>query len=122
MRKISFLITILFVLTTNFCFAANDLELDYPSFSGITLTTQTTLPGLVKYIFTLAIGISGLLAFGVLIYSGTQWLTSAGNPARINDSKDRIFAAFLGLIILLCAYVILTTINPDLINIQMPNI
>lgn len=108
------------LLVASICSAVGQLELNYPVIGGQTLSTNTDLPNLVNYIFNFAIGFSGLLAFGVLVYSGMIYLTSAGNPAKMTEAKDRIFSAFLGLIILLCAYIILSTINPDLVNIQTP--
>jgi len=105
-------------LTANFCLAARSLELDYPYIPGAgTLTTTSLLPDFVKYIFNFAIGISGILAFGVLIFAGIQYLTSAGNPGKMTDAMDRIKSAFLGLVILLCSWIILTTINPQLVEI-----
>jgi hypothetical protein len=117
-----FLIILPVLLNASFCLAGGSLELSYPIIGGKTLSTNTDLPNFVNYIFNLAIGVSGLLAFGVLIYSGTKYLTSAGDSGKMNEAKDQIFSAFVGLIILLCAYIILSTINPDLINIQMPAI
>lgn len=117
-----FLIILPLFLYAGVCFAGGSLELTYPTIGGNTLTIQTDLPHLVEYVFNLAIGISGLLAFGVLIYSGIRYLTSVGNPGTMKDAQDRIRDAFLGLIILLCSWIILNTINPDLIDIQTPHI
>jgi hypothetical protein len=124
-KKLPFLFLIIFLLltTSSFCFSADEtLELSYPIIGGQTLTTQTLLPDFVKYIFNLVIGISGLIAFGILIYAGIEMLTSVGDSGKMNEAKNRISSAFLGLIILLCSYIILSTINPDLITITMPEI
>ncbi len=81
-----------------------------------------TLQGYIKYIYNLLLAIGGLLAFGILIYAGFRYLTSVGSPARIADAKDQIFAAFLGLIILLSSYLILYTIDPQLVILKPPGI
>ena len=96
---------------------ARELEIKYPTVPGTTTptTVETGLPQYVKYIFNFAIWIAGLLAFGVIVLGGIRWLTSAGDPNKLRDAKDQLFAAFLGLIILLSSYLILTTINPQLV-------
>ena len=104
-----------FISTTGFVFAQKPLEITYPEFPGVDIAaTKPVLPAYVKYIFNFSIMIAGLIAFGALVYGGFRYLTSAGNPAAISDAKDRIFSAFLGLIILLCSYLILVTINSQL--------
>jgi hypothetical protein len=122
----SLFIILLFFLFINFTFAAErKLELQYPQIPGArtpTFITKNLLPDYVKYIFNLSIGISGLIAFGVLIFAGLRYLTSAGNPAVMADAQDQIFSAFLGLIILLCAWIILTTINPQLVTLELPEL
>jgi len=119
-----FLFSFLVAIGISFCFAGEGkpLELQYPRIPGAPAitSTQTLLPDYVKYIFNLAIGVSGLIAFGVLIFAGIRYLTSVGNPTTMQDAKDQIFSAFLGLIILLCAWIILTTINPQLVILEMP--
>ena len=82
----------------------------------------TSLPDYVKYIFNFAIIIAGAVAFGVTVLGGIRWLTSAGDPSKLRDAKDQIFAAFLGLIILLSSYLILTTINPQLVLFEAPGL
>lgn len=120
--KILFWVLPIFLLITNFCFAADALELKYPTVGGQTITTKTLLPDFVKYIFNLTIAISGLIAFGVLIYAGIKMMLSSGNVGAMTDAKEKITSAFLGLIILLCSWIILSTINPQLTTIELPQI
>lgn len=115
---ILFVFSLVFILA-NFCLA--QLEVEYPKIGETEPpTTKTMLPGYVEYIFNLVILLSGLVAFGVLVVGGFRYLTSAGNPSVMSDAKDQIFSAFIGLIIVLSSYIILTTINPELkiINIE----
>lgn len=116
----------LILIISGFCFAQEQqkLEVKYPLISGgpVITSTKALLPDYVKYIFNFSIGISGFIAFGILIFAGVRYLTSAGNPSAMQDAKDQIFSAFLGLLILLCAWIILTTINPQLIILEIPEI
>lgn len=82
------------------------------------ITTTPLLPDYIKYIFNFSIAIGGLIAFGFLVYGGLRFLTSAGDPSKMSDAKDQIFSALLGLIVLLGSWIILTTINPELIRIN----
>lgn len=100
--------------------SSTELEIGYPEFGGFKPETVTTpLPQYAKYIFNFLIGISGFIALVVLIMAGYQYLTSAGAPEKIGDAKNKIFSALLGLIILFCSYLILTTINPQLIILRV---
>ncbi|GAI01267.1 unnamed protein product, partial [marine sediment metagenome] len=117
MRK--FLICFLLIsllLTASFAFAQKELEIEYPDVPGSPgLTSKSTIPDYVKYIFNFAIWASGFLALGVLIYGGFQYLTSTGNIEKIRDAKERIASALLGLLILFGSYLILVSINPQLV-------
>jgi len=118
---ISALTAFLLLVISNFTFAQRPLEVDYPTIEGTRpQDTSFTLPEYVKYIFNFSLAIAGLIAFAVLIYGGFGYLTSAGNPVKQKNARDRIFAAILGLIVLFCSYLILTTINPQLVFLSIP--
>ena len=101
-----------------------ELEIDYPILDipdiETPTTTKTFLPAYIEYIFTWAIIIAGLLAFFALVYGGILYLTSAGNPSKMSDAKEQVIAGFLGLIILLSSYLILKTIDPQLVILKKP--
>ena len=61
----------------------------------------------------------GLVSFS-LVFGGIGYLTSAGSPIKQKESRNWISAGILGLIILLSSYVILNTINPELIILSLP--
>jgi hypothetical protein len=117
---ILFLASFLLFIFSSFIFAQKT-ELEYPQVSGAETptTVKTAFPEYVKYLFNLAIIIAGLIAFASLVYGGFSYLTSAGNPTAIGDAKDRITSGILGLIILLASFIILTTINPQLVNLKI---
>jgi len=102
---------VLFILV-NFSFAQRELEIPIPG-----MTTKPLLPEYIVGIYNFALMIIGIICFGALLYGGFRYLTSAGKPAAIADAKDQIFSALLGLIILFSSYIILTTINPELVII-----
>ncbi len=125
-RKIKFLIlfSLIFIfLSFSFVLAQDrELEVKYPDIPG-TIKPETVtalLPDYLKYIFNFTIIAIGFVILGLLIRSGITYLTSAGQPTKFKEAKDQIFSAFLGLIILLSSYLILTTINPQLAIFDLP--
>ncbi len=80
------------------------------------LLGTTNLGELIGNIFNFSIQILGLIIFVIIVISGFQWLTAGGNVGTISKAQSRITQALLGAIILLASFLILKTINPDLIK------
>jgi hypothetical protein len=64
-----------------------------------------------------AFRLAGVLAFAMIVYAGFQYLVSGGNTAQQKDAQERIMNAIIGLILLFAFYIILYTINPDILKI-----
>lgn len=97
---------------------ARDLEVPLPETGGGYITETPVLPDYVKYIFDFGIGIAGLIAFIMLVYGGFRYLTSAGNPSAMSDANSQIFAGLMGIIVILGSWLLLNTINPQLLIIN----
>ncbi len=77
-------------------------------------------PGaLVGRFYTIALGLVAAAALGVLIYGAILW-TVSGAVSSKKDAMEWISGAIWGLILLLGAYLILYTINPDLVKLKGP--
>lgn len=50
--------------------------------------------------------IAGIIAVAMLVYSGALFLTSGGNPDRLDKAKKALYAAIIGLVIVLSSYII----------------
>ena len=72
------------------------------------------------YWFSLIVG--GVLASGIVVYGGIKYMASAGNPSGQSDAKEWIEAAILGLLLLVGVYFILSVINPQLLNLNLPGL
>ena len=87
---------------------------------GPTLNIPTEgLPGfgqLIAMIFTWSLNILGIVVFVMIFFAGFKWFTAAGNTAKVNEARSQITNAITGAIILLAAWIILYTINPDLVG------
>lgn len=82
---------------------------------------QTT-EGLVRYAYIASLVVGAVLAFGILVWAGILYITSAGNPSRQQEARAWISSAVLGLLLLLGAYLILNTINPALVELRFPSL
>lgn len=113
MRKKLFLFFLLFfLLVSNGCSAAINIEV--PLFN----TPNPTLPQYIVFFFQMAMALGGILAVLSLVFSGIQFIYSSGNPGGIGEAKKRAQSAILGIIILLSSFMIITTINPKLENVE----
>lgn len=125
MKKL-LIILVFLLLAASLTVSARDLEINYPSIPGAEITPQTiegtSLPNYIKYLFSFAMIVAGLLAFAAIMSGGVRYLTSAGNPSATADAKDQIFSGVLGLIILFSSYIVLNTVNPELIAFNVPTL
>lgn len=78
---------------------------------------HTSPAGFVKDFLTFVIGISGGLAFLMMLLGAFQMLTSAGNPDALNAGKDRLTNAIIGLLIVIFAVLLLQIIGADILHI-----
>jgi hypothetical protein len=72
----------------------------------------------IKAIYKYAIGIVGILAAVVLMFGGLLWLTAGGNTNQVGEAKAWIGASLTGLLIALCSFMIMATINPKLVEVN----
>lgn len=86
---------------------------------------QKLQEGIAQYIariYQFSLMVVGLLALAGLTLGAVKYVLSAGNIVNQEDARDQMKAAVIGLLILLGAYLILNTINPDLITLENPGI
>ncbi|MFH0930208.1 MAG: pilin [Candidatus Moraniibacteriota bacterium] len=79
---------------------------------------QTEFIPYLKDIINFGFAIIGILALFMLIIGAYQYLMAAGNIGKVESAKETIGSALLGLILGLCAWIILNKINPDLVNFR----
>lgn len=120
---------VLFLFQAGFVSA---LEINYPTLPGgaqppqdflATAPPEEWVALYIKYFFNFFIWIAGAIAFGMVVWGGITYLISAGKPENLAAAKDRIVAAFFGLMVLLSSYIILNILNPQLLllpSLQKP--
>jgi hypothetical protein len=72
----------------------------------------------IRAIYKYAIGIVGILAAVVLMIGGIMWIVAGGSSTMIGEAKSWIGASLTGLVIALCSYLILATVNPALVDFK----
>lgn len=81
-------------------------------------TTNDLLGTCVRRIYNFALGISGLIAMGVLVVAGYYYMTAGGDGEQVSHAKEMIGGAISGIIILSTAYIILQFLDPRLVNLR----
>ncbi len=67
--------------------------------------------------------LSGVILFIVIVYSGVMYSLSGGDPKKKQEAQTRIIEALIGFFLLFGFYIILNTINPNILktNISGPS-
>jgi hypothetical protein len=91
----------------------HNLEIKLPGIASSVCGPGDYLSGIYK----LAVGIAVALAAIMIVYGGILWSTSGDSPSRKTEAKKHITQAIFGLVLLLASYLILNTINPDLVKL-----
>ena len=120
-RKFLIIALVLFLLSPGIS-TAIDLNLDYPKIGGFDLNNDQGLDQVIAWLYYFVITVSGIAVFAMLVWGGFTWLTSTGDPSKITDAKDRIYSAFLGLLLILASILIMQTINPELVVLKLPEL
>ena len=117
-KKIIFALLLLILITAPYVHAVV-LE------SGIPNTDLTpgkdiqgiTIAQYINYIYIFVLGVVGIAVFASLVFWGVVWISS-GIADKRGMALGKIKDAFTGLAIALGAYIILNTINPDLLTLK----
>jgi len=101
-------------------FAQSGMEVDYPTIGEYypVASDGEGFPQYLRYIISFFIIGASIVAFGALVYGGFLWMTSAGEPLRLQKSKERIIASLVGLVIVLGSFFILNSIDPELVELR----
>lgn len=83
--------------------------------------TEFTLSEYINYIYLFGLGLIAVVALGTLVYGGLTYMLSDTITSK-DDAKKYIWGAISGLVLGLSAYLILKTINPDLVTLTGPTL
>lgn len=78
----------------------------------------SSFPEYVKKIIPFILSLAAVLAVVMIVIGGIQYAISEAIDSKA-DARDRITQAIFGLLLALLSYLILYTINPQLVNLQL---
>ena len=114
-KKLLFFFCLCCIVLLNAGFAsAAALEINYPSIFGKSLNDSSTLSSYVCYLFGLITYLAIFITVIVIAFGGVYYLVSYGRGKFTSEAKDWIKAGIMGLLITICAALIMYTINPNL--------
>lgn len=93
--------------------------------SGDGYTIPGSTKGIAEYIhaiYNYAIAVVGIFAVVIMMFGGITWIAAAGNAERISEAKAWIGASLTGLLLTLCSWMILKTVNPALVDFNTTEI
>lgn len=71
----------------------------------------------VSWFLKLGTGLGGGIAFLLILFSGFQRITSAGNPEKLHEAKELMTAAISGLLLIIFSIFLLRLIGVDILQI-----
>lgn len=98
---------------------AEPYQLLEPIVSGTKTFSGGDLSSYLEAVFAFGISLAGILAVAMIVIGGIQYMTAYGNSSAVENAKERITQALLGLLLAVAAWLILYTINPDLAKGQL---
>ncbi|HTK04796.1 MAG TPA: pilin [Candidatus Eisenbacteria bacterium] len=91
-----------------------------PGEVGATALDVIDVPWIANYVagvYRYATSVATIIAGVMFLVGAFGYLTAGGDASRVSKAKERITNAVIGLALVLGAYVMLLTINPDLVSL-----
>src|SRR5680860_387767 len=97
---------------TPFAFAADPVidPCTTGQFSVLCRLNADKFGGLIGVVINVIFVVAVIIALLYLIYGGIRWIMSQGDKSKVQDARNHIVAAVLGLVIVFLAYFIITII------------
>lgn len=74
------------------------------------------------WLFFAAMAITAVLALTMIVVAGVQYIAGGMASSQLSKAKQRMQNSFLGLVLALASILILFTINPNLTQLQLPEL
>lgn len=99
-------------------FALEYIPLEKAAFKGFEATSETQLSQFLSQAFSFGLAIAAALAVIMIVWGGVQIMTTDSWGGK-SEGKQKIWDAVWGLILALVSWLILYTINPDILNFKL---
>jgi len=84
------------------------------------METVEDLGTYVSVAYSWMLGAVAVIAVIFIMIGGLEWVLSAGGATSVTKAKDRIKNGIIGLLLLISVSLILQTVNPELLKLQVP--
>ena len=96
-------------------------------FKALCNLSATDLGQRISQVITFAFVMAIIIALAFLIWGGIKWITSGGEKTGVEEARNHVIAAVVGLIIVFLSYFILNLVvyfftGESLFNIKIPTI
>jgi hypothetical protein len=115
-KKIFAVLLLIFLITPVMTFAATPCMINKDATGKALPVTPAALPQCVNQIYVWSLGVASLLALLMMVIGGYYYMTASGNAERSGKGVEILWSSVIGLALLFGAYLLLNTINPDLVN------
>lgn len=105
------IIFLILIISPNFVFGidVSGVRTGMQNSAGALATTEN-VPQIATNLVAYLLGFIGIIIFIIIIISGFQWITAGGNEETVTKSKNNIKNAIMGLLVILIAYILVTTL------------
>lgn len=97
------------------CLDVKDKQCKVISFGIFNIPTDA--PGLISKLLQIMLAISGIVALIFIIVSGYRFMLSQGNPEAVQEARESLTSAIVGLLFIIFALVILQLITVNILHI-----
>jgi hypothetical protein len=113
----SFLLILIFLFPLGLVFAEDyglEETVSEGNLSDALNTGDTDIASKVGKLIGVVLSFVGVIFFILVIYGGFLWMTARGDSGQVEKAKDLLYAAAIGLIIVLSAYAITAFIGTQI--------
>jgi len=113
MKKLFFIFILLFLWLFAYPVLADyTVQFPLPNMDSTTIRDDPAV--YIRYFFIFGLILAGFLAVAALVFGGILYMTS-GTVGKVDRAKTIMGGALTGLVLLLCSYLLLYTIDPSLV-------
>lgn len=125
--KLIIIILGLIILFSALVVKAADLAIEFPcppagAGLGDCPDQSSSIPNYIIRFYQFGVGIAGVLAVGMIAAGAVYRIIHAGNSSKQQEGTEMIKSAIWGVVLLLGSYLILRTINPQLVLLKLPEL
>ncbi len=117
----------LIILFSALSVKAVDLDIEFPCPSagaglGDCPDQSSSIPNYIIRFYQFGVGFAGILAVGMIAAGAVYKIINAGNSDKQKEGGEMMKSAIWGIALLLGSYLILRTINPQLVLLELPEL